>query len=382
MSTDLYLDYNGSTPLHPAVLALARELLEADFGNPSAPHAEGRRARSRIDRARTVAAAAIGAATDEIWFTSGGSESNNWALLASARHARGRHFVVSAVEHKSVLASADELVRQGFERSILPVGEDGAVRVADVERVLRPDTFLVSVMCANNETGVLQPVRAIGELCRARGVRFHTDAVTALGKLPLDVRTLQCDLLSLSSHKLYAPKGVGLLWVRRGVELPALIHGCGQQQGLRSGTENTLGVVAFARALELLRAGELVPDHPTGALRDQLWAELQRRFPGCIRNGAGEFLPNTLNVAFPGALGATLQDALARSGISVTAGAAGSGGAPSHVLMAMGLGEERARSSLRFSLGLRTSPATLERLVEELERALRSTARASQAGAA
>ena len=382
MSTDLYLDYNGSTPLHPDVLATCQRLFEQDFGNPSAPHAEGLRARARIARARALAAAAIGAGQDEIWFTSGGTESNNWALKSSARVARGRHFVVSAIEHKSVLASAEELVRQGFECTVLGVGEDGAVRAADVERALRPDTFLVSVMAANNETGVVQPTRAIGALCRARGVRFHIDAVCALGRLALDVRSLACDLLSLSSHKLYAPKGSGLLYVRQGVELPPLIHGCGQQRGMRSGTENTLAIVGFGRALELMQAGLLVPEHPTAELRDQLWTRLEQRFPGCRRNGAGEFLPNTLNVAFAGAIGADLQAALARAGISVSAGAAGSGGAPSHVLMAMGLGEERARSSLRFSLGSRTSPATIERLIEELGRALGAAGAQSRVGAA
>jgi len=230
--------------------------------------------------------------------------------------------------------------------------------------------LLVSVMTTNNETGVVQPVREIGELCRERGVLFHTDAVATLGKLPVDVRALGCDLTSLASHKLYAPKGCGVLYVRKGVAIAPLIHGCGQQNGLRGGTENVLAVVGFARAIELLERGELGSAQSLAALRDELWAALRERFPQALRNGAGSFLPNTLNVCFPGADAAEAQAALAELGISVAVGAAAGGGAPSHVLSAMGCDAAHARASLRFSLSRSTTRASLQALVEALAQVL------------
>jgi cysteine desulfurase len=363
------------------------------WGNASAGHPEGRRARQAIDAARCAVARILGAEEGEVWFTSGGTESNNWALAgaALARAGERRHLVVSPIEHKSVLRAAEALVARGFELTVLPAGTSGAVQVADVERALRPDTSLVALMLANNETGVLQPVREVASLCRERGVLLHCDAVAAVGKVPVDVRALGCDLLSLSGHKLYAPKGVGLLYVRRGAfsegtperqacgqaapALPPLIHGCGQQAGMRSGTENTAGIVALARAFERLEEGAY--DHQRlERLRDRLWAGLQVLEPACQRNGTGACLPNTLSVAFPGHSGASLQQALGRLGFSVAAGAAATNGAASHVLLAMGLGEERARSTLRFSLGAFHQEADVERLLEAVGAALRPSAEA------
>ncbi len=370
MGADLYFDANGSTPVHPKVLEVCQAYLAGFFGNPSARHAEGLRARRAIDAARATIARELGASADEIWFTSGGTESNNWALLGTAERSSRRHLVVSAIEHKSVLQSARELERRGYELELLPVDSAGAVRKHDLEHRLRPDTLLVSVMAANNETGVVQPVREIGELCRERGVLFHTDAVAMLGKLPVDLRELPCDLLSLSSHKLYAPKGCGVLFVRSGVPIAPLIHGCGQQDGRRGGTENALPVVGFARALELLARGELVSPRNLAHWRDELWLRLGSRFPGCRRNGAGSFLPNTLNVCFPGCVALDVQAALAERGISVSVGAAAGGGAPSHVLTAMGLSVEQARSSLRFSLGRSTDAASIQALIDTLEAVL------------
>ena len=366
MLPDLYFDANGSTPLHPRVLETCQGLLADLYGNPSAAHAEGRRARHAIDAARATIARALGASPDEIWFTSGGTEANNWALLGCAAASARRHLVVSAIEHKSVLQTARELERRGFELELLPADASGAVRSGDLERLLRPETLLVSVMTTNNETGVVQPVRELADLCRARGVLFHTDAVSTLGKLPVDVRALGCDLLSLASHKLYAPKGCGVLYVRKGVAIAPLIHGCGQQNGLRGGTENVLAVVGFARAIELLERGELGSPQTLASLRDELWAALRERFPQALRNGSGACLPNTLNVCFPGADAAEAQAALAELGISVAVGAAAGGGAPSHVLSAMGCDAAHARASLRFSLGRSTTRASLHALVDAL----------------
>ena len=370
MQPDLYFDANGSTPLHPRVLETCQSLLADLYGNPSARHAEGLRARRAIDAARATIARALGAAAEEIWFTSGGTESNNWALLGCAGASTKRHLVVSAVEHKSVLQTARALERQGYELELLPVDASGTVQRRDLEHVLRPDTLLVSVMTANNETGVVQPVRELAELCRERGVLFHTDAVASLGKLPVDVRALGCDLLSLASHKLYAPKGCGVLYVRKSVAIAPLIHGCGQQDGLRGGTENALAIVGFARAMELLERGELVSPQTLGASRDELWSSIRERFPAARRNGAGSFLPNTLNVCFPGSDAAEAQARLAELGISVAVGAAAGGAPPSHVLSAMGLSPEDARGSLRFSLGRSTSRESIRALVAALAEVL------------
>ena len=370
MTIALYLDHNGSTPLHPEVAEACRPFLDGLHANPSAAHPEGRRVRAEIERARETVAAAIGARPSEIRWTSGGTESNNWALLGSAAVARGRHLVVSAIEHKSVLAAARELERRGFELDLLPVDASGAVRLRDVEAALRADTFLVSVMSSNNETGIVQPVREIGELCRRRGIRFHVDAVSTLGKLPVDVGRAPCDLLSVASHKLYAPKGCGVLYVREGVEIAPMIHGCGQELGARSGTENALAIVGFARACDLLRRGALVDPHALERLRVALWRGIVDLYPESIRNGEGACLPNTLSVAFPDLSGADLQAELGRRGISVSAGASGSDGTPSHVLLAMGLGAERARSTLRFSLGAATNAGTIDAVLAALAEVL------------
>ena len=367
-----YFDYNGSTPLHPRVQALCRELSELEFGNSAAPHPAGQSAGRIVEEARAGLAAALGAAPREIFFTGGGTESNNWALFASARDRRAGHLVVSAVEHKSVLNAALELERQGFDLTLVQPGEDGAVQLRDVEDALREDTFLVSVMWANNETGVCQPVREIASLCKRRGVRFHCDAVAVMGKLPIDVGEVPCDLLSLSGHKFHAPKGVGALFVREGVELPPLLFGCGHQQGLRSGTENTVGVAAMATAAGLAARGELGSQAELEARRQQLWQGLRELAPDCERNGGGGMLPNTLNVHFPGVSSAALQARLGEMGFSVAAGASASSGGASHVLLAMGLGEERASQSLRFSLGDGTRSEDVELLLEQLPLALRA----------
>lgn len=369
MSTDLYLDHNGSTPIDPRVAEVHARVLREVWGNASAAHGQGARARGWIERARASVAAGLGGEPDEIVFTSGGTESNAWALLgaAAARGNRG-HLIVSAIEHKSVLRTAEHLERQGVAVTRVPVGRGGAVEADAVRRALRADTFLVSLMLANNETGVLQPVAPVAEACRERGVMLHCDAVAAIGKVPVDVRALGCDLLSLSAHKLYAPKGCGVLWLRRGVELPPLIHGCGQQRGARSGTENTAGAAAFGLAFERLRQGAFHGRVPIRELRDALWRGIAERFPQAQRNGSGELLPNTLSVAFPGRRGADLQRALAEAGIDVAAGAAASNGEPSHVLVAMGLDPERAASTLRFSLGAGSVPATVETTLAALER--------------
>jgi cysteine desulfurase len=367
---DLHFDFNGSTPVDPAVLAEALPFLSHEFANPSASHAAGRRARAAIDAAKVVIAASIGAHTDEIRFTSGGTESNNWALFGSVPRRENAHVVVSAIEHKSVLSAADELERLGHAVTRVAPDANGAVRARDVEAALRRDTALVSVMWANNETGVVQPVHEIAASCRARGVRFHTDAVCTYGKLDVDVASLGCDLLSIASHKVYAPKGLGVLYVRRGVELRPFVWGCGQQDGTRGGTENPFTIVALARAAANIRAERAAGAGRIESLRDELWRGIAARFPRATRNGSGTQLPNTLNVRFPGRSGADLQASLSARGIAVSAGAAGTGATPSHVLVAMGHSAEAARESLRFSLGTPTTRASIDALLFALEDSL------------
>lgn len=373
MSLDLYFDYNGSTPVDEHVAESCLDWMRSGFGNAAAKHPEGARARAAIDAAREEVAALLNAEPDEIWFTSGGTESNNWALEGVVA-GRSGHVVVTAIEHKSVLATAEHLAARGSALTAVPPDAGGAVRLDDVRAALRPDTRLVSTMLANNETGVIQPAGEIAALCRERGIVFHCDAVCAIGKVPVDVRALDCDLLSLSGHKLYAPKGVGVLWVRRGIALAPLIRGCGQQSGMRSGSENTSGAVALGAACARLRAGAFRAAVPLDVLRDELWTGIRARASGAQRNGRGPCLPNTLSVAFPGLSGLRLQSLLGERGISVSAGAAAATGSPSHVLLAMGTGDERARSTLRFSLGRFTTRASIGTLLAAIEEILTNAA--------
>lgn len=375
---ETYLDCNGSTPVHPAVVEAVLPFLHGSFANGSAAHPGGLAVRAAIDASRAEAAAALGGSPDELVFTSGGSESNNHALLGVlAARGGGGHLVVTAIEHKSVLATAAWLEMRGVAVTRVAPQRSGAVDPADVERALRPDTALVSVMLANNETGVLQPIEAIARTTRARGIPLHVDAVAALGKVPVDVRALGCDLLSVAAHKLYAPKGAGLLYVRSGVAIEPLVHGCGQQRGTRGGTENTLAAVGFGRALGLLARDELASapgEHArVAALRDDLHARILELVPDAQRNGSGPSLPNTLNVWFPGRPGHALQHALGARGVAVAAGSAATGATPSHVLCAMGASPSRAAESLRFSLGLTTTRASIDRAIEALAHALRMT---------
>jgi cysteine desulfurase len=370
MNDELYFDYNAATPVPNEVLEAVWPWHQQGYANASSPHPAGRKAAQAIAVARETIAAALKADAMEIYFTSGGTESNNWALFGSAPRTHRGHLVVSAIEHKSVLNSARELERAGHELSLIAPAPNGAVRAADVIAALRPDTFLVSIMLANNETGVLQPAREIAQACRARGVRSHVDAVCVLGKLPIDVRELDCDLLSLSSHKMYATKGCGVLYVRAGVSIDALIRGCGQQDGQRGGTENTAGVVAFARAFELWSAGRFGTPAKLAALRDELWQRIQDEIPGALRNGSGPCLPNTLSVSFPNALALELVEGLGARGVSVSAGTASAEGGESHVLTAMGLDSARARSTLRFSLGCGSTSAGVAQAVAALRACL------------
>jgi len=368
----VYLDHNATTPLDPEVLAAMTPLLTEGFGNPSSLHVWGREARQALERARATIARALGTADkDSIVFTSGGTEADNLALMgvAADQENRGRHVILSSVEHHAVLNTAAHLSRQGFEVTRLCVDSQGLLDPDDLRRAIRPDTILVSLMHGNNETGVLFPIATVGRICRERGVTFHTDAVQSFGKLPLDVETLCVDLLSLSGHKIHGPKGIGALFIRRGTRMQPLLHGGAQERSRRAGTENVAAAVGLARATELSLQDQEREARRVADLRDRLERGVMAALPDVRRNGhPTERLPHTTNLAVAGVEAESLILALDLAGIGVSSGAACSSGSlePSHVLAAMGLPRERVLSSVRFSLGRTTTREEIERVLEVL----------------
>lgn len=349
----IYLDHNASTPLAPQVKAALLPWLDGATGNPSSGHAFGQACREAVERARRELASLLGCHPFEVVFTSGGTESNNWVLQGLFRRFGPCHMVTSAVEHPAILEVCRWLGGQGVDVTVLPVDRAGRVQVEDFTRALRPDTRLVSVMLAQNETGVLQPLRELAALCRERGVLCHTDAAQAVGKVPVDVEELGVDLLSVAGHKLNAPKGVGALYIRNGVDLPPLLFGAGHERGLRPGTENVLEVVALGAAARLWQEEGAALRTRMHVLRDLLEEELRARVPGLVVHGGDvERLPNTCSVFLPGS---RVDDRLARCpGLAASAGAAchADSSAPSHVLTAMGIAPEVAERTLRLSVGL------------------------------
>ncbi|MCY1014839.1 cysteine desulfurase family protein [Pyxidicoccus sp. MSG2] len=368
----IYWDYNAAAPVRPEVAALlARAFSQGGFGNASSVHQGGRDARARLDAARAKVARVLGCEPKEITFTGSGSEADALALVG-AFHARPvperRRVVTSAVEHPALLGAVAQLEREGASVVRLAPGPDGRVRAEDVLAALTPDTALCSLMWANNETGVVQPAAEVARACRQRGVLFHTDAVQAAGKVPLSLREVDADLLSLSAHKFGGPPGVGVLVVRKGVDVRALTPGH-QEGGRRGGTQNVPYAEALALALELA-AGELSEvSARVGALRDAFEREALASLSGVEVNGAGApRVPNTSNLRFDGVEGEALLMALDLDGICVSTGAACASGTltPSHVLRAMGLSATQARGSLRFSLGPSTSEVEVERVIQAL----------------
>ena len=352
------MDANATTPLLPEVLESMRPFLLGSFGNASSIHQEGQRARWAVEEARAKVARFLACHPGEVVFTSGGTESDNLAVFGSLK--AGDHFVTSSVEHHAVLHAALRMRERGVEVDFLPVDGQGLVAPEDVSKQLRPNTRLISVMMANNETGALQPVQEIGQVAARAGVRFHVDAVQAAGKMPLDVDAIGCHLLTISGHKMHAPQGTGALFVRRGTRLEPLFAGGAHERQRRAGTENVAGIVGLGAA------ATLAPSESAG-LRDRLEAGLLAQTTECGVNGGGApRTPNTTNLWFDHAEGEALVIALDLQGLAVSSGAACSSGAsePSHVLEAMGLSRERARSSVRFSLHRQTTPAEVERAIE------------------
>jgi cysteine desulfurase len=370
--TRIYLDHNATTPPAAAVAERMTIALREDFGNPSSVHHFGQRAKAALDEARSAVAALIGADPSEVVFTSGGTESDNFAIrgVAEALEATGRrHLIASAIEHEAVLNTLKALARRGWRTTLLPVDESGIVAPAALEAALADDTALVSVMHANNEIGTIQPIAELARLAKARRALFHTDAVQSAGKIPIDVKALGVDLLSISAHKFYGPKGVGALWVRRGVRLQAPITGGKQERSRRAGTENVPGIVGLGVAAQLARTKMADEGARLAALRDRLEEGILRAVGGTAINGARRArVPNTTNVSFDRVEAESLLIAMDLAGIAVSTGSACSSGTlePSHVLKAMGFPPHRTQNSIRFSLGAANTEADVDRVIEVL----------------
>jgi len=367
-----YFDHNATTPVAPEVLETMVSCLGQVYGNASSIHYFGQAAKQKLEAARRQVAALIHANPAEVVFTSGGTEADNLALLGTVR-AAGRphaHLIISAIEHAAVLASAAQLEREGVAVTRLPVGSEGTVDPEDVRRAMRPGTVLVSIMHANNELGTVQPIAEIAIIAHEAGVPLHADGVQALGKIAVDVNALGVDLYSMSGHKLYAPKGVGALYVRKGTKLAPTSFGGHHERDRRPGTENVPAIVALGVACELAGRTLAAESERLAALRDRLESNVLGHIPGTGVNGAGaNRTPNTTNVYFDSIDGEAMVIALDLRGFAVSTGSACSSGAitPSHVLTALGLSADRARSSLRFSLGRSTTAEQVDALVDALE---------------
>ena len=367
----VYLDHNATTPVDPAVRDAMLPYLEEGFGNPSSLHSFGRTARVALDEARDSVAALVGADPLSVVFVSSGTEANNLAIrgTAAAHRDRARHLVVSAVEHNSVMETCRALEADDFVTTIVPVDETGRVDPEAVAEAISDETLLVALMHANNEMGTIQPVEKVAELARERGVPVLVDAVQTVGKIPLDVLAMGCDMVSLSSHKLYGPKGAGALYVRKGLELKALITGGAHELRRRAGTENVPCIVGFGAACRLAAERREVDEKRTLRLRDRLWKGVAERITGVFLNGDPvSRLPNTLNVSFEAVEGESVVINLDLRGIAVSTGSACSSGKVtlSPVLLAMGLDEARARGSVRFSLGRGTTEDDIDHVLDVL----------------
>ena len=374
----IYLDHNATTPIRPEVLAAMLPYLTEEFGNASSIHAFGQNAREAVEQARSSVAALVGARAADIMFTSGGTESNNHAILGPVAAAPGKtkHVITSAIEHVAVLDTCKALAESGVDLTGLPVDRDGLVNPEDVRRAIRPETVLITIMLANNETGTIEPIAEIGKIAAEKGIVLHTDAVQAAGKIPVDVDKLGVDLLSISAHKLNGPKGIGALYIRKGTPLAPLFYGGHSERDRRPGTEDVAAIAGLGEAAKLARVGIAQESERIRGLRDRLEQGLLARVPHSWVNGArAPRVPNTSNLTFPFIEGEAMVIALDLKGIACSTGAACSSGAvePSHVLMALGLAPEDARATLRLSLGrqntqeevdhaLEIIPAVIERL--------------------
>lgn len=367
----IYLDYAATTPTHPQVVKAMLPCFTDAFGNPSSIHSYGQEAKGAVDEARIKLAELIGAGSEEIVFTSGGTEADNYALkgVAYANEQKGNHIITTPIEHHAVTEACRFLEKRGFKVTYLPVDRYGLVDPQDVKRAITDKTILISVMHASNEVGTIEPVGEIGKIAREAGVYFHSDAVQTVGHIPVNVDELKVDLLSISAHKLYGPKGVGALYVRKGTRLTSLIHGGGQEKKRRAGTENIPAIVGLGKAVELARHDLGEEARRLSYLRDKLVKGLGERIDHIHLNGhPSQRLPNNVNVSVDFAEGESMVLNLDLEGICVSTGSACSSASlePSHALLALGLSPEQAHGSLRFSLGRENTEEDVERVLEVL----------------
>ena len=367
----IYMDNAATTAVRREVLEAMLPYFGEQFGNPSSVYRLARENKRAIDDARAAVAGALGAAANEIYFTASGTEADNWAIkgVAEAYAGKGTHIITSCVEHHAVLHTCQYLEKKGFRVTYLPVDEYGRVSPADVEAAIDNDTILVSVMFANNEIGTIQPIAEIGRIAQAHGALFHTDAVQAVGHVPIDVKKMNIDLLSLSAHKLYGPKGAGALYVRKGIKLPAYLHGGAQESKRRAGTENVPGIVGLGKAITLCTAEMEAEAARLAGLRDRLIAGLLERIPHARLNGhSTERLPGNANISFEFIEGESILLLLDMKGIYASSGSACTSGSldPSHVLLAIGLPHEKAHGSVRMTLGLYNTDADVDAALEAL----------------
>jgi len=370
----IYLDHNASTPVDPEVADAVHSVLRLNYGNPSSGHRIGLIGKTAVEKARAEVAGCINASPEEICFTSGGTESNNLAILGTAFNKEKGHVITSAIEHPSVMNPCRYLERNGFEVSYVAVDREGRVAADEVRKAIKKETILITIMHANNETGVLQPVEEIGTIAKERGISFHTDAAQSVGKVPVDVETLKADMLTIVSHKFYGPKGVGALSVRKGIQLKPILFGAGHEKGLRPGTENVPGIVGLGKACEMTtlflkeRAGHM------RKVTEMLFIGLRERLQDVRINGHQILrLPNTLNICIPGVDSTDLLEAI-KDDVAATAGSACHSGqrTPSPVLVAMGVTEADALSSVRLSTGKDTTEEEIKAAVEIIAKAAQS----------
>ncbi len=367
----IYMDNAATTPVAPEVLETMLPYFTQVYGNASSIHQTGREALKAISNARRQVAAAIGAKPEEIYFTAGGSESDNWAIkgTAFAKKAKGNHIITSAVEHHAVLHTCEWLEKQGFEVTYLPVDKEGFISLDGLEKAITDKTILISIMAANNEIGALQPVKEIGKIAKAHGIAFHTDAVQAVGAIPVDVNGWQADMLSMSAHKFHGPKGIGALYVRKGTRLDVFMAGGAQERGLRAGTENLAGIVGMGKAITLAVEDLDAKAKRISALRDRLIDGILSSIPYTRLNGPRENrLPGNVNVSIQYIEGESILLRLDLAGIAASSGSACTSGSldPSHVLLAIGLPHEIAHGSLRLSLSGDNTQAEVDEVLKVL----------------
>ena len=371
MNEIIYFDNAATTPIRPEVYDAMRPYIESCYGNPSSVYKLARESKKAIDLARKQVADAINADSGEIFFTGCGSESDNWAIkgVALALKDRGKHIITTCIEHHAILHTCEFLEENGYEVTYLPVDEYGMVSADDIKKAIRPDTILVSVMTANNEIGTIEPIKEIGAVCREKGVYFHTDAVQAVGHIKIDVKEMNIDLLSLSGHKIGAPKGIGALYIRKGVKIKNLIHGGQQEKGRRAGTENVIGIAALGKAIELAVSEMEDTTERLKYLRDKIINGVLKNIEYSRLNGhPEERLPGNVNISFEFIEGESMLLMLDAKGICASSGSACTSGSldPSHVLLAIGLPHEKAHGSLRISLGYQNTEEEVDKLLEVL----------------